>query len=113
MRLAGVFGDAGRPGVPAAGVAAWRLLVAAVAGERTAPGKLFQPAAWIGAAFSRVERQVQLVSARIAAPRAELFEQRRIMVMHPARHDALAVAERTGDAELSGNGLADEGALIR
>ena len=34
------------------------------------------------------------------------------MVVDAARHDALALAQRAGDAELGRDGLADEGALV-
>ncbi len=98
--------------VPAAVVAAGRLVIAAVAVQRAAEEELLQPAPCLIVEIAGVQRQVQRVAAAVAAPRAEAIQQRGVVVVQASRHHSLAVTQRTGDAELGRDGLADEGALV-
>src|SRR5262245_35096483 len=110
--LAHVVEDVFLVDVPAAGGARRCLLETAVAVERTAEEELLQPDVVLLRQRAGVERQVDLGAAAVAGVLVVLADQRSVVVVNAARHHTLAGTERTGRAELSLDGAADEGALV-
>src|SRR5438132_12119591 len=98
--------------MPAAIVAGWSFVVAAIAIQGPAAEKLFQPAAIFRRKIARLERQRELVATAITVAGVEARQEWRVMVVNAARHDARAVAERTRNRKLGGDRFADECALI-
>jgi hypothetical protein len=113
MRFAMVLVDAIRADVPATVVAARCFVVATIAKERAAEEELFQPRPCFVIQLTGVKRNVHLVSATLATSGIEAGQERSIMVMDAARHNTLAMTERTSNAELRRDGSADKIALIR
>jgi hypothetical protein len=62
---------------------------------------------------ARVVEQRHLRAAAVAVARLEAGQQGGEMVVQAARHHALALAQRTGHAELGRDRLADKSALVR
>ena len=92
MCLAMVFGDALGGDMPAAIIAGLGLVKARIAIERAAVEELLQAFMVIRRQVPRIARQRQFIAAAFAMTAAQLAEKRSIVIVHAARHGALAIA---------------------
>src|SRR5437879_1947432 len=101
-----------RADVPTAIVALGRFFIATAAVERAAEEELFEPVARFIVEIAGFERQIHFAAAAITTAVIELGEQGSKVIVHAARHDAITVAERAGDAKLGGDGFTNKSALV-
>jgi hypothetical protein len=92
VRLLEVIGGAVGRDMPAAIVASRGIHIAAVAIKRPAQEKLFQPFSAFVVELGGIAGQVQLVAATVAGMGTKSRQDRRIMIVHAARHNAFALA---------------------
>src|SRR5438445_7928532 len=112
MRLSLVLRNAIRREMSAAVVAGGGPVIARIAIERTAVEKLLQTLMIFRRQIARVARQRHLVATAFAVAAVHFADERRIVIVYAARHGALAIAQRTGHAQLSGDRLTNKGALV-
>jgi hypothetical protein len=112
MFLFGMFGGTVRVDVPSAVVAGWNLFVATIAVERATQEELFQPRTVLRIEIATAPRDVQIAAARSAAQLRVGFDDGGEVIVNPAWHNSLARTQWARDAQLSGDGLANEIALV-